>query len=260
MGIVVFLFFSFFLWNHKWFIFGNIFSAEVFSSKTLSGYKPSDSGCVSLRRSRSKGRLIELVCFCSFPTPQRGGKHTSLSTSLNTVLVCSCVFSLISRLTKDPWPTPYGMWQPTRVRTASHHSDFHLLTRSHTNFMNSHSLWCCFSGKEWLRAELAVSTFWPNEYQVTARTTTQPSAVLKRDFLLCLPTLLCSCECVNTTRAHAARQAADLFVLTEAQEVTIRLQRSWDKWGRGVCLCVYWHVFECRHDWILTWYSVCFNF
>lgn len=32
------------------------------------------------------------------------------------------------------------------------------------------------------------------------------------------------------------RQATDLFVLTEAQEVTIRLERPGDK--RGVCQCV----------------------
>lgn len=28
-----------------------------------------------------------------------------------------------------------------------------------------------YTGKEWLRAELAVSTFWPNEYQVHRATT-----------------------------------------------------------------------------------------
>lgn len=38
------------------------------------------------------------------------------------------------------------------------------------------------------------------------------------------------------THAHAGGQAADLFVVTEAQEVTIRLERQWEKGG----VCLHW--------------------
>lgn len=43
------------------------------------------------------------------------------------------------------------------------------------------------------------------------------------------------------THVHAVRQAADLLVLTEAQEVTIRLERHLEREMR----CVYMHM--CLH-------------
>lgn len=74
---------------------------------------------------------------------------------------------------------------------------------------------------------------------------------------------LCSCDYTDTihthrhTHAHAVRQAADLLVLTEAQEVTIRLERQWGKLGGCVfvwmCVCMHGGVSPC---WTRTWLSV----
>lgn len=53
-----------------------------------------------------------------------------------------------------------------------------------------------------------------------------------------------SCDYTHThmqTHSHAVRRAFDLSVLTEAQEVTIRLQRNREKNELGVR----WHAWAC---------------